>query len=141
VIPRSEDPAVVALADKLQARLHGLVAATLPGKAIDVRPRPERVCPRVGCNAITAGVLLLHHQQGCVAVALLAGSGPSATHLFHWIGDIKLETALVPFREPPESQVTVDDYLPCGEVVDALAAGEPQLQAALERLSERNVLP
>jgi len=113
IIPRDVADATRDLAKGLQARMRDLVARTLPGRPIDVRPEPERVCPRAGCTAMTVGVLLTRNQNGCAALALVSGPGTAPAKLVSWGGGIRLRSDTVPFREPPETQVTVTDYLGC----------------------------
>ena len=49
VIPRSEDPQTDQDAAFVQGQLRAAIARALPGRPVDVRPNPERVCPRAGC--------------------------------------------------------------------------------------------
>jgi len=108
-----------ALAKRLQARLGELVQHAAPGRPVDVRPEPERVCPRSGCKAASIGVLLARARSGgCAAVALVSGSGPVAARLVPWIGQIDLSARMVPFRAPPESSVKVQDYVRCSNLLD-----------------------
>ena len=46
VLPATADPAVQVEAQKLQARLTAMAEAAAPAAPRDVRPTPERVCPR-----------------------------------------------------------------------------------------------
>jgi hypothetical protein len=133
VIPRSDDPAIDALAGKLQQRLVDVAKKGLGGKEIDIRPKPERVCPREGCEAMTVGVLLLHAGGGCSALALVSGPGKSATKLVPWAGLVELKQSEVPFREHPESQVTIKDAVPCDKLIESLDAKEADVVAALQR--------
>jgi hypothetical protein len=113
VNPKSARSEKQPLAWMLQHRLKAVVERALPGRKIDVRPEPERVCSRTGCAALTVGVLLHTQGDACVAVALVAGPGQSATHMIPWGGDTSLKKSMVEFRQPPESQVRVHDYAKC----------------------------
>jgi len=108
-----------ALAGRLQARLGELVGRALPNRPVDVRPEPERVCPRGGCKGASVGVLLARAGSGgCAAVALVSGPGPTAARLVPWIGRIELTANVVPFRAPPESAIEVQDYVRCAKLLD-----------------------
>jgi hypothetical protein len=130
VLPKAQREPHKATAWALQGRLKALVDKTLPGKKVDVRPAPERVCPRAGCKAMTVGVLLYAREGGCVAVALVAGPGKGAQQLVPWGGEVKLKKAVVPFREPPESAITVKDFARCDEMLDTIEMAERE--AAIE---------
>ena len=103
------------------------------GQPIDVRPEPERVCPRAGCSAMTVGVLLTRNQNGCVALALVSGPGAAPAKLVAWGGGIRLQNDTVPFREPPETMVTVTDYLTCDGFLDeeSLRLNESEIVRAM----------
>ncbi len=130
VIPKSEAPELRALAAELQARLVAIGHKKFA--EVDVRPEPERVCPRVGCKASTLGVLLTHRDGGCTAVALWSRPGASPTHLVPWAGTVKLKAEEVPFRDYPESQLIIVDAVPCNDLLAALATNEAKVAATLE---------
>jgi len=123
------------LADELQQRLSSVVRTSLKGRAMDIRPEPERVCPRGGCAAMTAGVLLAHTGGGCTAVALVSGSGKAPTRLVPWAGAVTLKSDSVAFREYPESAVTLNDAVPCDELLDSLAERQKDVAAALQAVA------
>ena len=127
IIPRSETVNTRALAKKIQTRLKALVAQALPGRPLDVRPEPERVCPQAGCQAMTVGVLLARKGSGCIVVALLSRPGKALTRLVPWVGKVKLKQEWVPFREAPESFLTIKDFAPCDQVMAQLPANESQI--------------
>lgn len=135
VIPRSDD--VGPVAGELRKQLEAVVGEALPGRAVDVRPEPERVCPRTGCAAMTVGVLLAHNAGGCAAVALVSGPGKSETRLVPWAGKVELKAVTVPFRDHPESQVTVRDMVPCTELVASLAARRGEVVEAIRATGGR----
>jgi hypothetical protein len=132
VIPSSASGASHDLARQLQDRLRAMVAEAVPGRPIDVRPEPERVCPQAGCEAATVGVLLARRSGGCVAVALVSPPGTSPSRLLPWVGQVDLTQSSVPFREPPESYVTVTDFARCEDLLDHLASGAPRIEEAIE---------
>jgi hypothetical protein len=139
VAPRSEDPAIRALAATLQQRLRQLAERAVPGRTIDVRPEPERVCPRQGCEAMTVGASLFHTPAGgCTIVAIVSGAGASPQRLVPWVGDVTLRQQIVPFREPPESQITARDMERCTNAVGALAAHENDVVEAMRAAAPPN---
>jgi hypothetical protein len=133
VIPRDVVPQTRDLAAALQRKIRGVVSHALPGRPIDLRPEPERVCPRAGCAAMTVGVLLHRNQNGCVALALVSGPGTAPAKIVPWGGGVRLRADTVPFREAPESQVTVTDYLTCDGMLDheELREREAEVAAAI----------
>ncbi len=131
IIPRAARDDSREIAMTVQTRLRGIVERALPGRPIDMRPEPERVCPMAGCKAMTVGVLFLREQDGCAILALVAGPGKASTEIIPWAGRVRLRSATVPFREPPESEVTVLDFAPCGSVLGELSAQEDQVVAAI----------
>ena len=135
VVPSAEGASSSELAEAVQARLHALVARTLPGTPIDLRPEPERGCPRAGCVAMTVGVLIARHQSACVVVALVSGPGQSATQLVPWVGDVTVNRSAVPFREPPESSMTITDFAVCDDVVAQLSGREGAVAAVISAVS------
>jgi hypothetical protein len=120
-----------ALAAALQERLRALAEEAFPGRPVDVRPEPERVCPLRGCEAMTLGVVLARRDDGCAAVALIAPAGQSPSRLFPWAAAVRLGREEVAFREPPESHVTVTDFARCDSLLDALGARDQALVTAI----------
>lgn len=127
------DAEAKALAARVQARLADLVRRARPGVPVDVRPEPERVCPRAGCKAATAGaVIALAGGGGCAVVALISGAGTSPARLIPWSNAlVVLKENSVPFREPPERAMSVKDYARCTELPASLAAKDGDVEAAL----------
>lgn len=130
VIPKADDAKTRALAKKLQERLVALGEKKFGGK-VDVRPEPERVCPKSGCEAATLGVLFVHGDGGCTAVALVSKPGKSPARLVPWAGVVTLKADEVPFREYPENQVSIRDAVPCDDFLDALGKRDMDIEAAL----------
>lgn len=130
IIPQTDDPKIHGYAKQLQQRLVAIGSKKYEGK-LDMRPEPERVCPQAGCRAATLGVLLTHRDGGCTATALIAKPGKSPTRLIPWAGVLQLKSEQVPFREYPETQLTIRDAVPCKDLLDALGEKEPEIAAAL----------
>lgn len=135
VVPASEDPEIVALAADVQRWLAAQGERT--GRLLDVRPAPERACPRVthGCRAPTMSAVLAHQDGGCALVGLLSGPGESSTELLAWVGRVQVAAPTVPFREPPESVLRVADFVPCGEVRSLLDQRADAFADGLRRAS------
>jgi hypothetical protein len=123
VFPKS-DPELLDLAAKLQKRLETLARQAFPDAPIDVRPEPERVCPRQGCDAIALGIVVTKKENGCAAAALVAKPGPSPSEIVPWVGKITV-TSPAPFREPAESYMKVHEFGACAKVQDALLTNAP----------------
>lgn len=131
VIPSANGPKLAPVATDAQARLAGLVAQTLPGRPIELRPDPERSCPQGGCKGVSVGVLIANQQEGCAAVALVGQPGQTPRRLIPWAGRIERKAMSVAFREPPESYITVTEFTPCATLGDALEAGKPAVAEAI----------
>lgn len=131
IIPRSETVSSRDMASAIQRRLVTLVDHELGDRMVDIRPEPERVCPKKGCQAMTAGALLIRKKSSCVVIGLFSRWGKAPSMLVPWVGEVKLKTNVVPFREPPESQVTVVDWVPCDEVEAQLGTAKEALVKAL----------
>lgn len=135
VLPATTDPALLVEARRLQARLAELAASAAPSAPRDVRPEPERVCPRQGCTAVALGAVLYHSDGGCIAVVTVAPPGPSASALVPWGGVVDLKAPSSAFREPPESQLSIRDMVPCGSLVGETAKLDEPVLAAIRAVS------
>lgn len=124
VIPSKHTVPMRAPATAVQRALQSWAAEALPGRPQDVRPEPERVCPRgTGCLGVAVGALLLTDGKGCAVLLRTSAPGKSAQFLTPWVGETKLKKPNpVPFREPPESHVTIYDFQPCAKVAEQLDA-------------------
>lgn len=133
ISPRAtaSDPHVREVAERVQKRLASLVARAAPTATIDVRPEPERVCPRSGCTAASVGVALFAHGPSCAAVLLVSAPGQSPQRLVTWGGLVRLAGDSVPFRQPPEGQISVDDFASCTDFDAALAAHDAEVVDAI----------
>jgi hypothetical protein len=131
IIPASAGAESHDVAAALQSHLVSLVQTALPGREIDVRPEPERVCRQAGCIAMSVGILLARSGDGCVAVALISRPGQSPARLVPWVGEVVLSQEEVPFREHPESVVTISDFARCDEVAGALDTRDSIIEAAI----------
>lgn len=135
VVPRSEDPAVLELAAKVQARLAALAGKA--GKDVDRRPKPERVCPRgTGCTGKSLGAVLAMREGGCAVVAVVGPPGQEPVALVPLAGTVELKSKTVPFRDPPENAVTVSEFANCEKLAkdldeNASLAGDGAVTEAL----------
>ena len=135
VLPRSAagpDAETRAIAARVQARLADVAKRVLGGKGVDVRPEPERVCPKQGCAAMSLGILLAQAGGGCSVFALVSSKGTSPARIVPWSpGTVTLSASSVPFREPAEKHVKVQDYAPCSKLPDDLATKDADIEAAI----------
>lgn len=104
------------------------------GRPLDVRPEPERACPRGGCAAVSLGAVLLRASAGCAVVATVSQPGETPARLIAWAGEVELRNTNVPFREPPEQHIRVHDMVPCADLATAMMANEPEIEAELSRM-------
>jgi hypothetical protein len=51
--------------------------------------------------------------------------------LVPWVGGVRVKRSAVPFRQPPESEITVTDYAVCDRVMGDLANKESDLVTAI----------
>ncbi len=121
------DASLKKIAGDVQAELARI--ARKGGGQVDVRPEPERACPRSGCKATRIGALVTRADHGCAVVAIVGKPGASPAHLVPWAGRITLSAPEVPFRSPPEQVVRVGDYVSC-ESLD-LSRHSADVEAAL----------
>ena len=131
VIPATEDPRILQIAAAVQAHAHGLVQQAHPETPVDLRPAPERTCPRAGCLGVSFGSVLVHAGDNCAVAAWVAAPGPSPAQPIAWSPGLAPKVATVPFREPIESALSVSDYQPCASIVAGLGAGDDAVKAAL----------
>ncbi len=123
VIPK-DDAELIEIANLAQSRL-GAVAREV-GAEVDKRPEPERACPRPdGCRAVTLSAVISRKQKGCAIVATVAKPGASPTTLVPWVAQVKLAATSVPFREPPENEITVEEFASCDKLKQDLASNAP----------------
>ncbi len=123
-----------ALATRIQRHLASLVHRELPGVPVDVRPEPERVCPRSGCVAVSVGVLLTRSgQKGCSATALVAPPDVAPARLVPWAGRVEPTQQIVPFREHAEEFVRVRDLARCDTLLEAAADRDKDVVEAIRQ--------
>lgn len=120
-----------AMAQQIQGKVRQLVEKAVPGKPIDMRPSPERVCPRTGCDAMSVGVLFTRKNNSCMAVALVNGPGPSQIKLVPWGGEVQLKADSIGFRDMPESYVTIKDFANCDSLLTEMAKSDAFVEAAI----------
>ena len=136
ISPRSEDPKVVELANRIQARLER--AGKSGGDSADRRPSPERVCPREGCRGVSVGAVLAMKDKGCAVVATVGPAGAKPVTLVTLAGDVELKAKESPFRDPPENLLTVQEFVPCEKLLadldgNASLPGEGKLGEAIAK--------
>jgi hypothetical protein len=138
IIPAGEVDSTRMIAGLVQDRMKELVERTLPGRAIDVRPDPERTCPQAGCAAVALGVLIVRDGDGCAVVGFVMPPGTTeATTLVPWAGGLTLKRSAIPFRAHPESEVSVSDFGRCNDLPASLAEHEADVAAALTAAAGR----
>ena len=120
------------LAAALQKHVRAVVERHFPNRSIDFRPEPERVCPKAGCTSVSIGTLISRRKHGCLVLALVQRPGVSPLKIIPWAGKVELKSDTVGFREYPENQVTVADYVPCDSLLKTLDAEEPKVVDALK---------
>ncbi len=138
VVPRTQDATLRALAGALQVQMRAMVERAAPGRTVDVRPEPQRVCGQAGCKAMTVGVLLYHQGEACLAVGLVSGPGKAEARLVPWVGDVAPKTETVPFREPPESALSVHDWARCDTMLAGLEVRQGDVEAAITAVASPN---
>ncbi|MBA3550520.1 MAG: hypothetical protein H0T76_28935 [Nannocystis sp.] len=119
------------IAAQLQAKMKSVVERALPGRAIDMRPKPERVCPKAGCDAMSINVLFTRNSTACAAVAIINAPGTSQTKLMPWGGTVELKSDTIPFRDMPENFVKIKDYQPCDQLIASMAEADQFIEAAI----------
>lgn len=132
IVPGSERARSQAQAAAVQERLRRMVRRVFQGMEPEVRPRPERVCPRGGgCKAVSVGALLIRRQGGCAVVALVSAPGESAARLVPWAGSVVKKRDHAEFRTPPENQIKVKDFAACDALEQALTERDSNVEKAL----------
>jgi len=131
IIPSSIADENSALAGQIQQHVRASVERALPGKPIDVRPKPERVCPQDGCVGMPINVLFNRNGNSCMVVALIGTPGSSPVKLMPWAGAVEFKSDTVPHRDPPENQVVIKDYVPCDAVIQAMTDNNSFVEAAI----------
>lgn len=136
IIPREIVDENRDLAAALQQQMRRIVEKHLPGRPLDFRPEPERVCPQGGCAGASVGLLLSRSGNGCLVLALVSRPGASPTKIVPWVGKVQLRTDTIGFREWPESQIVVSDFVPCNALLTTMDAGEASVAAALKAAAQ-----
>ena len=130
VVPKAETAAMRGPAKALQDRLKAMLEQHFPGRPMDVRPEPERVCPKTGCLGSSVGVLIGVKDGQCVAVVIVSPPGQSDQLLMPWAGLVTTKMQ-VPFREPPESGMQIAEMVPCDQLTTATLEREDRVKEAL----------
>ncbi|MEM6925688.1 MAG: hypothetical protein AAF602_02070 [Myxococcota bacterium] len=134
LVPETDDPVLRDLADRMKNRLYAAAAEVVPYRRVDVRPEPERVCPRDGCRAPAVSVMIGHQEGGCVVVGLLQPPGPTPPVAWSVSGEVELIEPLA-FRTPPENAVVVREFTPCAYAEAGFEA--EKVVAALRAMTEQ----
>src|SRR5689334_3604159 len=78
--PRVSGDANDVAAGKVQAALAKIAGGV--SETVDVRPSPERVCPKeTGCRAVALGAVLVVQGEGCAVVATVSAPGKTPATL------------------------------------------------------------
>jgi hypothetical protein len=124
---------------KVQNALADMARRLVPAAVVDVRPEPERVCPKeTGCRGISIGAVLAEKDAGCAVVATVSVPGPSPTTLVPWVAEVgfRNKKMTIPFRNPPEAELIVNDFAPCADLDASLVAGAARVEDVVKSLVE-----
>ncbi|MBX2801042.1 MAG: hypothetical protein KTR31_25405 [Myxococcales bacterium] len=121
VVPVSDDEGITALAGRLQERAYAAASKLVSYKQVDVRPEPERACPRQGCKAPAVSLFLGHQEGGCVLVASVGPPGAERRSLLPLVGSVELGNESIAFREPMERGLVVREFVPCATLESQLS--------------------
>lgn len=120
IVPADPNGEMTETASMIQNRLIAFAQESAAGHPVDVRPDPQRVCPRAGCAAASVGAAILHARGSCAVVVTTSAPGTGRAHIDPWAGRIDVLNADPPFRDPPEEHVRVRDFVPCAELAASL---------------------
>ena len=130
-------PRVMGLPDQeaaaLQAHMVEVAQRVFPNRPLDIRPDPERVCPRDGCLGPSLGALLVTQNGTCAAIAVVGNPGRGEHALIRWSGRLTVRDRVIPFRDPPESHVTLQEATPCEGMGAELGVDDYAVEEALRR--------
>ncbi len=85
-------------------------------------------CPSGGCPSVWFGASVVREDNGCAVTALVGTTGKKEAVLVPWVGTIQLTALNVGFREPPESLLTVRDFVPCDRILTSLREGGQRVE-------------
>lgn len=126
VVPKSDDPQTQEIASLLQARLTAMANRAAPGAPVDVRPSPERACPREGgCVATSLGAVLSRKGNACAAAVTIGSPGTSPVRVFGWAGTVEVKAESSAFRDPPENLLVVKEWAKCDALLASLKTNTP----------------
>lgn len=120
-------------AKEVQSKLTTIARSLVIPKAVDARPAPERVCSKGGCIASSVGAVLLKKDNSCAVVATVSHPGTSEQYLLPVLGNVTIRNRHIPFREPAESEITVNDYGKCDDIHKAFVRHSGELEEALRQ--------
>ena len=126
-------PEVHDVAVQVHQRLGQIAARAGDEGKLVIRPEPERTCPQKGCRAVSLGAVLGFYEGGCFAVGLIGHPEGGHVRMVPWGGEVLASSRHVAHREPPESALMVEEFVPCGQLVASLddAKVERALEAAM----------
>lgn len=125
VVPRDEDPVTREIASLLQARLRAMAERVGAGP-VEVRPEPERACPRDGgCVATSLGAVLSRKGAACAVAATIGPPGTSPVRVLGWAGTVEVKNETSAFRDPPENLLIVKEWAKCEELLATLRSNAP----------------
>lgn len=141
IIPATIAEENTQLAAQVQAKMKAVVEKALPGRPIDLRPKPERVCPKAGCDAMSINVLFTRTSSACAAIAIINAPGTSPTKLMPWGGTVELKSDTIQFRDMPENFVKIKDYEPCDQLIAKMAESDQFIEAAIRAAASGGPAP
>ncbi len=133
IVPRDEDPVTTEIASLLQARLRAMAERT--GAPVEVRPAPERACPRDGgCVATSLGAVLSRKGGACAAAVTIGPPGTSPVRVLGWAGNVEVKDETSAFRDPPENLLVVKEWAKCEDLLASLRKNAPPSdESAIEK--------
>lgn len=131
VIPATEDPVVLEIARAIHARTEAVARKGFPSGDVDVRPEPQRVCPKAGCKAVSVGSVFVHRGETCAVAAWVAPPGKKPPRAVPWSEGLEIKPEPLEFREPVENALLVKDYQPCATLVESLGSRDGDVVKAI----------
>lgn len=72
-------------------------------------------------------------------MGIVGGPGPTDLTLTRWSGRLIVRDRVIPFREPPESHVVLQDSSPCDQLVEHLTVEDYAVEEALRAAAGRTL--
>jgi hypothetical protein len=122
VVPGAPAASAEAFVDAVRDEVSAIAAAAAARAAgFEVLGSPYAHCQGRECDLPWIRALVLHRDEGCVALFAVgrARRGPATLH--PWVGEARIEAPLgIPQGDPLEAYVEVVDYAPCAEAAARL---------------------